>query len=123
MLAEAVALAIPVEMGLRWLPPKKLIAHLGRSRPTGARRRTAIDADRAARIVDVVSAFDPIRSTCLKSSLILFRILRKRGVPATLRIGVRRDEKFTAHAWIEFEGRVLLGGGVDHLYTPLPLNA
>ena len=59
----------------------------------------------------------------VKESLILFRILRKRGVPAELRIGVRKvDGTFNAHAWIECHGRILLGGSIAHLYTPLPLN-
>ena len=124
VIAEALALALRVELGLRWMPPKTLIAHLGRTRLDDGWRPAAIDASRAARLVDRLSGFYPAKATCLKKSLILFRILRKRGLPAKLRIGVRKvDGQFNAHAWIECQGRVLLGGGIDHLYTALPLNS
>ena len=43
---------------------------------------------------------------CLPRSLTLFVLLRRRGVPATLRIGVKRYP-FGAHAWVECLGEVL----------------
>jgi hypothetical protein len=62
-------------------------------------------------------------ATCLKRSLILLRLLRKRGIPAELRLGVRKvDDDFSAHAWIECAGRTLLDGGIAHLYSTLPLT-
>ena len=44
---------------------------------------------------------------CLTSSLVLTALLARRGIPATLVIGVRLDP-FAAHAWVEHEGRPLL---------------
>lgn len=43
---------------------------------------------------------------CLPRSLTLYLLLRRRGVPATLRIGVKRYP-FGAHAWVECLGEVL----------------
>ena len=46
------------------------------------------------------------RKDCLPQALTLFVLLRRRGVPATLRIGVKRYP-FAAHAWVECLGEVL----------------
>lgn len=48
--------------------------------------------------------------TCLSSALALQRLLAHNGHDCDLHIGVARDAgAFIAHAWIEFEGRVVLG--------------
>jgi hypothetical protein len=47
----------------------------------------------------------PLRPTCLTRSLALVYLLRRRGLPAELRIGVRKTgEAFGAHAWVECQG-------------------
>lgn len=43
---------------------------------------------------------------CLPRSLALFRFLRRCGIPAEHRIGVRRFP-FGAHAWVEVDGRIV----------------
>lgn len=46
--------------------------------------------------------------SCLEESLVLLHALAKQGIPAQLRIGVKRDQpKFEAHAWVECEGVAL----------------
>jgi hypothetical protein len=123
ILGEAMALAIPVEIGMRCLPLDALVSRLGGTCDTD-RRQAGLDIERAARLIEAVAVFYPLKATCLKKSLILLRILRKRGVPAELRLGVRKvHDDFTSHAWIECEGRTLLGGGVEHLYATLPAPA
>jgi hypothetical protein len=122
MAAEAAACVIPVELALRrQVPLAALVAQFaGTDRNNGSGRET-VDVGRAARLVDAVTACYP-NTTCLKKSLILLRLLRKRGVPAELRLGVRKvDDDFSAHAWIECAGRTLLDGGTAHLYSTLPL--
>jgi Transglutaminase-like superfamily len=44
---------------------------------------------------------------CLTTSLVLIALLARRGIPATVVIGVRLDP-FAAHAWVEHDGRPLL---------------
>ncbi|HVJ67195.1 MAG TPA: lasso peptide biosynthesis B2 protein [Caulifigura sp.] len=45
---------------------------------------------------------------CLRSSLVLNYLLRRRGYDSQLRIGVRREgHKFEAHAWVELHDRVV----------------
>jgi hypothetical protein len=50
----------------------------------------------------------PWDSRCLMRSLVLLRMLARRGVVCRLVIGVRPGEKFEAHAWIEHGGHPLL---------------
>jgi hypothetical protein len=54
------------------------------------------------------------RNPCLPRALAALILLRRRGVPAELRIGVARDEggALKAHAWVESEGAVVAGGDV-----------
>lgn len=57
----------------------------------------------AAYRVAVAGAFFPGRAVCLEQSLALFVLLRRRGVPAELRLGVQ-PYPFQAHAWVELNG-------------------
>ena len=51
---------------------------------------------------------NPWRNTCLRRSVVLFHLLRRRGRPVALRIGVRRDAArggaLEAHAWLVRDG-------------------
>ena len=46
------------------------------------------------------------RLDCLPRSIAIYVLLRRQGVPATLRVGVKRFP-FAAHAWVECLGGVL----------------
>jgi hypothetical protein len=50
----------------------------------------------------------PWDSRCLMRSLVLLRMLARRGVVCRLVIGVRPGETLEAHAWIEHDGHPLL---------------
>lgn len=68
-------------------------------------------ADRArvmeiARAVATAAAFYPGRAQCLEQSLALYLLLRRRGIPAELRIGVQ-PFPFVAHAWVEHDGHAV----------------
>jgi hypothetical protein len=120
LLAEAIVVAPYVELGLRVIPLDRLLATLGR---TGRRRGVGleIDLDRTARIVEALFRHYPFRPSCLKKSLVLFRLARRRGMPAQLRIGVKKQrDELLAHAWVECAGRMLLPGDGVELYHPLP---
>jgi transglutaminase-like putative cysteine protease len=67
------------------------------------------------RAVSLAAAFYPRRAQCLEQSLTLYVLLRRRGVPADLKLGVR-PRPFYAHAWVEVRGRAL-GEAAD-----LPMN-
>jgi hypothetical protein len=50
----------------------------------------------------------PTDSRCLVQSLVLSQMLAARGIPSTLVIGAHTRPRFTAHAWVEHEGRPVL---------------
>lgn len=62
------------------------------------------EVERAAYHVAVAAAFFPGRAVCLEQSLALYVLLRRRGVPAELRLGVQ-VYPFYAHAWVELHGQ------------------
>jgi hypothetical protein len=63
--------------------------------------------------VEVAARRGPWPANCLQRSLVLWFLLRRRGMPADLRIGVRRTPNTRTggpllfHAWVEQEGMVL----------------
>jgi hypothetical protein len=61
-------------------------------------------------------------STCLTNALAAHVLLARRGYLSNLRIGVTRDQKgeFTAHAWLERQGAILIGGDASDGFTPMP---
>lgn len=59
-----------------------------------------------AQAVATAAAFYPGRAQCLEQSLALYVLLRRRGIPAELRIGVQ-PFPFVAHAWVEHEGHAV----------------
>jgi hypothetical protein len=65
-------------------------------------------ARRIARLVSIAARHGPYRASCLRQSLALWWLLRRRGVAADLRIGVRREQnQLQAHAWVEHDGEAL----------------
>lgn len=55
------------------------------------------------------------RPNCLERSVVLWWLLRSRGIAAELRVGARKDaQAFEAHAWVECAGRVISEAGETH---------
>jgi hypothetical protein len=53
----------------------------------------------------------PGDTRCLARSLVLTRLLAKRGIPSKLVIGAQVDPEFFAHAWVECDGEPVLSPG------------
>lgn len=53
----------------------------------------------------------PLRINCLPQALVGQSLLNRKGFDVQLKIGVlkNRDDLLTAHAWLEYQGRVILG--------------
>ena len=85
-------------------------------RPMGARgaetaAELALAVRRASRLVPA--------STCLVQSLAAAWMLRGAGFEPALHIGVANGEEgFKAHAWLECEGEMLIGGEIMDEYHP-----
>jgi hypothetical protein len=67
------------------------------------------------RMVKAAGHYGIVRPNCLEESLVLWYFLQWENVPAPLRIGVRKSEqKFEAHAWVEYQGAALNQGVWTH---------
>jgi hypothetical protein len=88
--------------------------------PAGARLPMA----RVLRCAAAAVRLMPVPSTCLATAIVVQALLRRHGYPADLRIGVRRPAEglFAAHAWLEQEGAVVVGGPASIVgqYQSLP---
>jgi hypothetical protein len=90
---------------LRFLPPRRLLRTSGGSPgTTPGSCCDAADGRRAARLVNAAARYSPFPATCLTRSIVLARLLRRRGAAAEIRIGVLRDGSSLAHAWVEVDG-------------------
>jgi hypothetical protein len=108
--AALVALLPAVAAGLRVLGFGRLCRVLSRVSPSPpAAAPFAIQAALAlGRLVNAVAWRLPGRPACLTRSVTLWWLLRRRGIDAAVRIGVRRtDGRLEAHAWVEIDGLVL----------------
>ena len=75
-------------------------------------------------LVTVAGRYSPTKTTCLTEALALSWLLSQQGIATSLRIGVAcRHGDFSAHAWLEQNGRIILGKADADAYKPLlPLS-
>lgn len=59
----------------------------------------------------IASRVVPGARNCLVRSLAVYRLLVRGGRAPVLRIGVRTDDAFAAHAWVEVDGEVVTPEG------------
>ena len=65
----------------------------------------------------------PVRSTCLGEALVAEALFRQHGYKPTLCMGAaRREGRFEAHAWLEQDHAVVVGGPAEIVeqYTRFP---
>ena len=55
------------------------------------------------RIVRGASRLGSPQATCLRRSLVLWWLLKRRGVASEIRIGAYNRDGFKAHAWVEWQ--------------------
>jgi Transglutaminase-like superfamily len=79
-------------------------------------RRVAV---RVGHITDRVLTAFPTDNRCLIRSLVVLRLLHRRGIPAQLVVGVRDDAGFGAHAWVEHGGFPVLPAAGFHRLVEL----
>jgi hypothetical protein len=67
------------------------------------------------------SRFVP-QATCLPQALAAQVLLKRLGFPAELRIGVAKNgaRELQGHAWVENQGRIMVGEEGAEIYFPLP---
>jgi len=126
LLINALLLLGAIRLGLKLLPfqtLRRLLARIAQSIKTLQEAEKA-SVDKVAWAVMVASHYIP-GARCLAQALATQVLLERRGYPTQLRIGFTRDKggQMSAHAWIESEGRVAIGGaGNMACYIPVPLH-
>ncbi|HEX4348553.1 MAG TPA: lasso peptide biosynthesis B2 protein [Vicinamibacterales bacterium] len=111
---EAAALLPLAALAVRFCPPARAARVMDASCSTAAGE---LAPRRIAAIADAVLTLAHAR--CLTKTLILKRMLSRRGVQTEAVVGVARDEsQLAAHAWLEWNGEVLIGAG-SREYAPL----
>lgn len=105
--------ALPLSAcALRWFGLACCRAFCERTlRATGVAEQTAStidDARHVARLVRVAATHNLYVANCLQRSIVLWWLLRRRGVPSEMRFGCRAgDHGLEAHAWVECGGQVI----------------
>ena len=119
----ALALArCAISLPIRWSVDREAIAAAPSSMDPAALRRRTQDprAQAVGAMVLRVSRLTPWKSTCLVHALAARRMLRRRAIPSTLRLGVRNDAAgLAAHAWLEACGGIVCGGADAEGFTHL----
>lgn len=120
LLVRVAGLLVIVGLGLRVLPFRMLQANFAARRLRWHTSQTA-DGRSVGRLVWAVEvAGSYVGASCLEKALTLQRLLSRRGASTRLWLGVQRWEAtLQAHAWLEHNGRVIVGGPVNERYAQL----
>lgn len=122
LFAEAWLAVASARVSVRVLPFRTNYA-IARRLAATARKRSVDDPETQllARAVRRAARFVP-GATCLPQALAGYVLFARHGAPCAIRIGVRKsaDRALEAHAWLEREGRVVVGGPVSPEFVPFP---
>ena len=118
LLLEAIKLSMRL---LQFRTLRRLLVRVSDAASAKPRHADQLPVERVVWAVEATSRHTPGVKTCLTQALAAQVLLARRGHPALLRIGVarREQEQFQAHAWVESEGKVVIGGSEPGRYTPL----
>jgi Transglutaminase-like superfamily len=112
---EIVAAYLQARRELRRAPIESVVAALRSEEasqpPLAAGPHTLEEARRLGWTVARTLKLMPGDTRCLARSLVLTRLLARRGIPAKLVIGAQADPDFLAHAWVECDGQPVLSPG------------
>lgn len=112
-----------VRLGLRFLPFRTLqkwLTHFSQFSPKTPER---LSIGKIVWAVDTGTRYMPGGVKCLARALVTLTMMKQQGHSGELRIGVAKGQsgELEAHAWIEHQGRVVIGYLSDlQRYVPMP---
>lgn len=121
-LGEAALLLTSVRLLQRTLPFRRWRRLLTRSAPARPPRSGEPSPAELARAIERARRL-PGEYTCLPAAYALHLLLHRHGYRSSIQVGVARDAhgKVEAHAWLEYDGQILIGGLPDlGRFVPLP---
>jgi hypothetical protein len=107
-----------------WLLPFRVVQRISPKvdRACSAfQKRSEFSRDRGIWAIQVASRYVP-RASCLTQALATQALLGFSRIPTSVRIGVAKSKagNFEAHAWLESDGEILMGGAdANQRYTRL----
>ncbi|AQA00238.1 hypothetical protein BWQ93_18575 [Sphingopyxis sp. QXT-31] len=128
LVAEASLLLLAARIAVAVLPFRRVVRWLGRpvspaALPPPPRRERPDDrATRVSWAVRFAARRLPVEAVCLPQAIAARIMLKRRGIAATLHLGVWRDHRAAveadpdtppAHAWLEASGQRVTGYPVD----------
>ncbi len=123
LLLRALSLVAATRLGL-WVLPYRTVHRLVESRNEAVPVTIQEGATYQRRVVAAVESVGRRLlgdKPCLTQALVAQRLLRQGGYETSLHLGVTKDgQTLLAHAWLEREGYVVIGGGHSQVqYAPL----
>jgi hypothetical protein len=105
VLLEAWITLWSARLGL-WVLPWRIVSRA----PAVADRRSTLSPEQSSAAIRAVSRYVPA-ATCLAQALALRHLLAHHGRVSVLNLGVKNPPsgRLQAHAWLEADGRVILG--------------
>jgi hypothetical protein len=101
-IVESVAFAVGIELALRLVSFSTLLRLLDQVKPSPSALVRRVAHHRLERFAATAYRLLPISATCLRESLVLYALLRRRGAAPTFLIGIRKNgTALAAHAWVE----------------------
>jgi Transglutaminase-like superfamily len=112
-LAQLVPFAMVARVAVKWIALPHLMRFMAQS--TGSRwlrhfpvNRGGYEVAHLARLADLAARITYGQGRCLGRSLLLFWLLKARGEPAELLIGISKEAAYLhGHAWIQLRQRVI----------------
>jgi hypothetical protein len=112
--------------GILVLPFRRVAALSGLARGESSTALSPEVVERAVRVgwaVEAAALRSPWKSTCLAQALAATLMLRRRGLPGTLHLGVARNQtgrgQIEAHAWVRCGEETLTGGSRHGRFTTI----
>ena len=108
-LAEAWWVLLSFYLALHWASYERLETSQRLIPSKAAESAKALEvARRLQRLVELAARLHLFFMTCLVRAFALRRMLHRRGIPATLRLGAYKSlAEIQAHAWVDVEGQAI----------------
>jgi Transglutaminase-like superfamily len=110
-------------LALRVAAPQRATGLLGRVEPSPTAPSATAEQLRVARILGRTVARDarrlPWHPTCLRQAVAVQRMLRRRGIPGRLHLGVASIADAEAHAWVTVGDQPVIGAREQERFVPL----
>lgn len=114
LLAVCCVLVPIVDISLRLFGMRRTQGLLARfvEIPRHARTGAELEPLEIGWLVSIAATHSLWPASCLRQALVLWWLLARRGISTHIRLGVSKDSggALAAHAWVEHDGHILIGG-------------